>query len=393
MEPTGDVAFGAPVYAGTAAPATAAPRQRASPANLPAAPTPVVPPVVQTQAPANDSSLMQTPEQFGAHIKSLTAANEARLAELHRDDTPQPKFEQSDPLKGFASLGGIIGVFGSLLSKQPLVAALNASASAMEALKQGNVEEYARKLKDWSAHRDYVMQVEQSIARQHQEIINNEKLTWQEKQAQLRALQAGARADRAQATSDRNYELSSEKFRQAILRQEKDDKHKSFVSFVAGAQKLSPEAFITANAEGMRLMESGTFTMDAGADILLRHVKDAKIPAGAQRDAPNIDFAARFEATPVGQPVQFGIHTLSPDDVKKIKKTTGESAGSLVGVNAEAWKAWNRGLSRTPSAPTSQVAKPDTGVTYTVGQIVNKDGKKYKVVGDPGPNPDVEEIK
>jgi hypothetical protein len=332
----------------------------------------------------------QNADQFAQELHGRTEEYTRQLNELHKGDTPEPKFSQADPLKGFASLGGVIGVFGSLLSKQPLVSALNASASAMGALKQGNVEEYANKVKEWSMHRDYVMQVEGNISKQYNAILADKKLTYQEKVAEQRALLAQTNANAHLALASANHTLAVDKYyrqleNDALTRGDKARAEGIHIINSATAHMTQEDAIKT-NIQMSEALRTPGFNAGMAADILTG--KAAKPQSGAGAIDPAI--VSRLDNIKPGETMQVGPHTLSYDDARKVLKTTPNQAGDLSPAQHAAWVMYQKGISAPQGRST--VAQQDTGTSYTVGQIINKDGKKYKVVGDPGPNPDVIEI-
>ena len=72
-------------------------------------------------------------------IASSPLPAEPKLADL-----PKPPDQvMKDPVQGLSSMGAIIGIFGSLLTRAPLTSALNAGASAMQAYHKGDMENLA----------------------------------------------------------------------------------------------------------------------------------------------------------------------------------------------------------------------------------------------------------
>lgn len=64
---------------------------------------------------------------------------------------PEAKY---DPMEAFGSLASVIGVIGSLAARRPLTAALTASAAAMNAYKQADLETYKRSFEEWKVNSD-----------------------------------------------------------------------------------------------------------------------------------------------------------------------------------------------------------------------------------------------
>lgn len=396
MEPTGGVEFGAPVYAGEAAPATATPRQRASvkPAVPPAGVAPSLSPAPPPESAPTMLAGPQNADQFGQELHQRTEQYIQQLNELHKGDTPEPKFAQADPLKGFASLGGLIGVFGSLLSKQPLVSALNASASAMEALKKGNVEEYAAKVKEWSMHRDYVMQVEGNISKQYNAIFADKKLNYQEQAAERRALLAQTNANAHLALAGGAHTLAIDKYNRqlendALTRGDKS-RAEAIHLVTAAYPHMSQEGAVRAATEMAQALASGTF--DAGMAVNILNGKPAKPQSGAGSALLSEFATAANTMKPGSPPLELVGQKYTYKDIQEIKKATDPTM--LKTPLRNGWDAIHKGTLAPQPRPTAlPVAKQDTGTNYTIGQQVTVGGKKYKVVGSPGPDPDLEEVK
>ncbi len=103
----------------------------------------------------------------GVKAAGRIETNIARTDELMKrldDRTPdveRPTYEpepfkapesQYDPMEAFGSLASVIGVIGSLAARRPLTAALTASAAAMNAYKQGDLETYKRSFGEWKVN-------------------------------------------------------------------------------------------------------------------------------------------------------------------------------------------------------------------------------------------------
>lgn len=82
-----------------------------------------------------------------------------KMDELYQNYKPgtvdfggQPNQPEQNPLHQFGSLASMIGVFGSLFTKNGAVNALNASAAAMNAAKNNDKEAYDNAYKAWQDH-------------------------------------------------------------------------------------------------------------------------------------------------------------------------------------------------------------------------------------------------
>lgn len=61
----------------------------------------------------------------------------------------QPKAPEANPLENFGSLASVIGIFASAFTKKPIINALNASAAAMTAQREGDLEKFNEAYKEW----------------------------------------------------------------------------------------------------------------------------------------------------------------------------------------------------------------------------------------------------
>jgi hypothetical protein len=105
---------------------------------------------------------------------------------MMQDMGQMPKRTPDDPMQAFSSVGAMIGVFGSLLTKRPLTAALSSIAAAQKAQHAGNLEEYQSKVAEWEMHNKYINNIQNAISTNVKNIMENNKTTWNEKMAMLK---------------------------------------------------------------------------------------------------------------------------------------------------------------------------------------------------------------
>ncbi len=173
------------------APALAPPAAASAPSLAPT-PRPAAP-----SAPAPDAQTRSDNRLMD--IQTLHSDYEKELASL---GSP-PKREEDDPMKALASLGGIIGVVGSFLTKRPMVAALTSMAAAQKAQAAGNQQEYENKLKEWDTHYKFISATQKARAQELQAIQRNDQLTENQKMAQFRMIMMQQNLQmRGQAHSD-----------------------------------------------------------------------------------------------------------------------------------------------------------------------------------------------
>lgn len=86
------------------------------------------------------------PEKFGLSPNDLNAAK----------PTKPPEYKADNPLQDFGSIASLIGIFGGMRSRKPLVSSLNAAAGAMTAMKQSNLQDYDEKVKEWQNNVNFI---------------------------------------------------------------------------------------------------------------------------------------------------------------------------------------------------------------------------------------------
>ena len=137
-------------------------------------------------------------------IAHLTALQDRQMAMASRHtpippdpkfkDIPKPeKFDYSDPIKVFQNPAVVLATLGSLFSRAPLTAALNAGGAAMEAYHKGEADKFAQKKEEWKEALD------QSI-KQNEVELERYNVAWKksdavvkDKLAQMQALAAGVK--------------------------------------------------------------------------------------------------------------------------------------------------------------------------------------------------------
>jgi hypothetical protein len=137
-------------------------------------------------------------------IASLESARDRRRAlEGRRTPLPAdpkltnipdaPKFDYSDPIKAFQNPAVIIATLGSLFSRAPMTAALNAGAAAMTAYHKGEAEVFAEKREEWK-------QAAEKAREQNQKELELYNAQWKkhdaavsDKMAQMQAIAASVK--------------------------------------------------------------------------------------------------------------------------------------------------------------------------------------------------------
>lgn len=99
--------------------------------------------------------------------------------------TPPPQQRERSPVETFGSAASALAIFGSLLTRRPLVNALNGSTAAMNAIKQGDAEAYKAAYKTWQDESEYASKLFEQQNAVYNDILNNKRLSFEEKNALL----------------------------------------------------------------------------------------------------------------------------------------------------------------------------------------------------------------
>ena len=104
-------------------------------------------------------------KETGDYLAHLADAPNPKDFGLNREDlnalspTKPPEYKSDNPIKDFGGMASLIGIFGGMMSRRPLVTSLNAATAAMTAYHQRNLEEYDQQVKEWKNNTDYISKV------------------------------------------------------------------------------------------------------------------------------------------------------------------------------------------------------------------------------------------
>lgn len=147
-----------------------------------------------------------------AEIKETGKVNDALIAGMDRDQarinelgkhtgvepgTLQPWDEQyesakrqTDPIAAFGSFGSVFGILASAFTHAPMANALNASAAAINAIKEGNDKDYDRAYKAWQDNTHLALERHKIQHEQYTDAVEMLKTNMAVGQAKLRMLAA-----------------------------------------------------------------------------------------------------------------------------------------------------------------------------------------------------------
>jgi hypothetical protein len=98
------------------------------------------------------------------------------------------KMPENDPVKSFGSIASVIGIMGSLLTKQPLTSALNASTAAMNAYRKNDVDAYQSAYEAWKTNTDFAFKRANWENEQYKTALEHFDKNQTQSLAQIRAL-------------------------------------------------------------------------------------------------------------------------------------------------------------------------------------------------------------
>jgi Transglycosylase SLT domain len=113
----------------------------------------------------------------------------------------QPKAPVMDGVKHLSGLATIVGVLGGLLTRQPMLASLNAGAAAIEAYNSGDLRNYQLAHDNWKNQTDLLFKIAGMQAQRVHDVMSEEDIPIQWQHAKLdstlRAMDLGMVADQA----------------------------------------------------------------------------------------------------------------------------------------------------------------------------------------------------
>lgn len=105
----------------------------------------------------------------------------------------KPEYQFRDTLQAFQNPAVVLTLFASLLTRQPLAAALKAGAAAMNGFHKGDMEMYEKSQQDWKDNLDRALKQNSLEIEKYREALDERSTTWTEKMAKLTALMSANR--------------------------------------------------------------------------------------------------------------------------------------------------------------------------------------------------------
>lgn len=291
-----------------------------------------------------------------AQLQNLTDQYIKDRDVMLKDTGQMPKRTPDDPMQAFSSVGAMIGVFGSLLTKRPLTAALTSIAAAQKAQHAGNLEEYQSRVAEWEMHNKYINNIQTAISSNVKSIMDNNKTTWNEKLALLKMEVSNNAANSRMFMQGEQMtmrwaqmQLSLGEFMQRQQGQQAQHNSTLFTSLLA---KFDPkdypgfiEKFQSLPPDASQTDVLGIFTGKAG-----------KPPASAAGAAEALQLVNEANAAfGKGESWTHGGYTFTPEDRKALNNPAVITSPKLQALG-DIFKRASKGPSSTPS-----VAKTDEG--------------------------------
>ena len=284
---------------------------------------------------------------------------------MMQDMGQMPKRTPDDPMQAFSSVGAMIGVFGSLLTKRPLTAALSSIAAAQKAQHAGNLEEYRSKVAEWEMHNKYINSIQNAISTNVKNIMENNKTTWNEKMAMLKLEVANNAANSRMFMQNEQMtmrwaqmQMSLGEFMQRQQSQQSEHNSTTFTSLLARFDPKDYPGFI----ERYQQLPPNATQSDVLAIFTGKPGKQTGGNAGAAAAA---DLANEARAAlSAGRNWEHGGYTYTPKDLKDLNNpslVTSPKLQTLAGIFKKASLTPSTGGTTTAAAPSTggTVAKQD----------------------------------
>ena len=106
-----------------------------------------------------------------------------------------PKQDFTDPIKAFQNPAVFIATLGSLFSRAPMTAALNAGGAAMEAYHKGEAEEFLQKREEWKQNLEVALEKNKIALEKYNVAWRKSDAAVKDKQAEMLAIASGEKME------------------------------------------------------------------------------------------------------------------------------------------------------------------------------------------------------
>jgi hypothetical protein len=151
----------------------------------------------QQKIAANNQEIKKTSNE----IESIPHRQAPAMQPVPQQNPLQEQAQDPDSLFSvFKNFGPILASLGSLKSRQPLTAALKSATGMIQGYHQGQTEAAEAHQKAWKEQVDAAMKQNQQELEQYRAVLEDDRLTMEEKQAKITGLMAANRDEIGQAT-------------------------------------------------------------------------------------------------------------------------------------------------------------------------------------------------
>ncbi len=214
-----------------------------------------------------------------------------------------PYYKPVDIMENFGSAAVLIGVIGGLFAKRPLMASLNAAGLAMQAQQQQNFTQFKAASDQWKTQAEMGLQQARLAHDQIREVMEDERLAENEKQARLQNVMSGLHFTQQQQQQWQNHTdkmLLASQAAQDRAQREKDrmEQHFDRMAQLHEAQRTReastplPQQYVETLDEQWRQANPGK---ELPAEVHLENIKKAQTEGGKKSSGGGLETSKMFD--------------------------------------------------------------------------------------------------
>lgn len=143
------------------------------------------------QIQAANAPAIQAVEQNAGLRKAIMSQPIARPVAPQLMGMPQaPDTRMKNPLNVFQNVGTVLAMMGSLFTRRPMVTAMNAASAAIKGYAEGDKDAAERAHQNWKDNLQAAIAQNDAEMQQYNLLLENTKMDYQERDAQLQAIAA-----------------------------------------------------------------------------------------------------------------------------------------------------------------------------------------------------------
>jgi hypothetical protein len=125
-----------------------------------------------------------TSEENSRYLADRASVAQPSKPDFQKWDKAEP---ENNPIKSFGSWASTLGILASALTRSPITSALNASASAMKAIRANDLDAYKEHKETWKENMELAQKQSEWEAKQYDRIMTDKSLTHDAKMASVQA--------------------------------------------------------------------------------------------------------------------------------------------------------------------------------------------------------------